>query len=100
MKKLNWSKLKDFKCPKCGHYMTTLNSGSTRAVGCEDEDNCGFWMSDPVFNRIVKNLYQTKPGYRPKFGDDMENLTLLEELNRGIVPKDYQEHVFLEPEEI
>lgn len=98
MKKLNWNKLKDFRCPKCGGTMTTANTG-TRAVGCEDEEGCGFYMRYEVFERVVKNLYQTKKGYTPKFGDDMQNLELLNNLDKGVVPPEYDGMVFLEPDE-
>ncbi len=97
MKKLNWSRLKNFKCPKCGQNLVTSNFG-TRAVGCEDEESCGFYMKQEVFDRIVKNLYQTKEWYKPKFGDDGENLELLNNLNRGIVPRDFSDSVFLNPD--
>lgn len=98
MKKIIWTRLKSFKCPKCNGNMITSNTG-TRAVGCEDEEGCGFYMRYDVFERIVNNLYQTKPGYKPKFGDDTENLELLNNLNRGVVPKGYEDSVFLEPTE-
>lgn len=98
MKKLVWSRLKNFRCPKCNGSMTTAKTG-TRAVGCEDEEGCGFYMRQEVFDRVVKNLYQTKPGYKPKFGDDVENLELLNNLNRGVVPEGYKDMVFLNPDD-
>ncbi len=78
--------------------MTTANTG-TRAVGCEDEEVCGFYMRYEIFERVVNSLYMTKPDYKPKFGDDIESLTLLNNLDRGIVPPDYSEMVYLSPDE-
>lgn len=95
-KKLTWSRLKNFKCPKCAGTMTTSNTG-TRAVGCEDEEGCGFYMQQHVFEKVVNSLYMTKPGYKPKFGDDMKTLELLNNLDRGIVPTGYAEEVFIKP---
>jgi hypothetical protein len=42
----------------------------------------------------------TKPDYKPKFGDDIEALELLNNLGRGVVPPDFQEHVFITPDEV
>ena len=86
------------KCPKCGSDLTSSNMG-TRGYGCEDDDNCGFYMTSPVFDRVVKNLYQTEKGYKPKFGDDTDNLKLLNSLNNSEVPDEYQDDVFLEAED-
>lgn len=67
--------------------MVTSNFG-VRAFGCEDEEFCGFYMRDEVFNRVVKNLHQTKTGYKPKFGDGIQNLELLNNLGVGVIPPD------------
>lgn len=93
-KKIVWSRLKDFRCPKCGQYMETTNTG-TRAVGCVDEEGCGFWMRYEVFERVVNNLYMAKRDYRPKFGDDTDMLLLIRE---NTIPEGYDEHIMLEPE--
>lgn len=78
--------------------MIQAHSG-TRAYGCEDEDTCGFWVRAEVFDRIIGSLYMTKPDWRPKFGDDIQGLELLNNLDRGIVPPDFTDMVFLSPED-
>lgn len=84
MKKLIWSRLKNFKCPKCNQDLISAQSGE-RGVGCEYEE-CNFYISQPVFDRVVENLYQTEKGYVPKFGDDMENFELLQNMDRESLP--------------
>ena|ERR1035437_1899735 len=97
-KKLKWVRLRNFKCPKCNGDLTTANTG-TRAVGCENEEGCGFYMRQEIFDRVVKNLYQAMPNYKPKFGDDIDNLTLLNNLEMGKIPEEYKDDVFLTPDE-
>ena len=75
-KKIIWSRLKNFKCPKCNSDLEASNTGQ-RLVGCEDEENCGFYVRKERFEKIVENLYQTGKNYKPKFGNDIENLEFL-----------------------
>lgn len=90
-----WSRLKDFRCPKknCRQFLGTANTG-TRAVGCEDEEGCGFWMRQEIFDRVVNSLYMAKPGYTPRFGDDPEMVTLI---RSGEIPEGWEREVFLTP---
>ena len=49
MKKLVWSRLKDFKCPKCSKV---LNSNPNNSYYCID---CGFVIGKEKFEDIINN---------------------------------------------
>lgn len=98
IKKLKWNNLKTFKCPKCSCAMIEASAGE-RGVGCEDELQCGFYMRQAVFERVVNSLYLRKKNYKPKFGDDMQTLDLLNNLDNGVVPEGYENDVLIEPED-
>lgn len=81
---MNWNKLKSMKCPKCGGNLITNNFGS-RLIGCEDEENCGFTITQTRFETLVEDIYKgkNKKGYRPKFGDDLKNLEYLNNFDQN-----------------
>jgi len=79
---MNWNNLKNMKCPKCGIELVTNNSGKERMIGCGNDENCDFRISLTRFNSLVDDLYKGKGkiGYKPQFGDDLENLEKLSNL--------------------
>ena len=99
-KKLLWRRLLNMRCPKCNADLITANTG-TRGVGCEDEEGCGFYMRQEVFDRVVQAIYTGKAdaGYRPQFGDDIQALDLLNNLDRGVIPPDFSDSVLMEPDQ-
>lgn len=50
---MDWKKLKDNKCPKCG---TSTLEHNLRYCRCK----CGFMMSVQKFNKIIEYLYRPK----------------------------------------
>lgn len=77
-KKPVWSRLLKMKCPKCNWDLISSNSG-TRGIGCLDEEGCGFYMRKEAFDRVVKAMYggMGSKNYKPKFGDDVDVLSFL-----------------------
>lgn len=89
------------RCPKCNCDLISANTG-TRAIGCEDEEGCGFYMRQEAFNRVVEGLYKgyADAGYKPKFGDDVDTLEFLNNYGRNKVSADFSgDESLLEPDE-
>jgi ssDNA-binding Zn-finger/Zn-ribbon topoisomerase 1 len=90
---MNWKKLLDYKCPKCGDDLITNSSGSRRLIGCENEDLCGFVITKERFDSLVQDIYNKKNGkeYRPQFGDDPKNLEYLNNFDQKISDEEINE---------
>lgn len=71
---MNWKKLKDNKCPKCGSF-PLISAG--KFYKCQNwMKGCTFMIGTDRFNQVVKNLY-AKPSYRPSEDDNMSELNNL-----------------------
>lgn len=77
---MNWSNLKNNKCPKCssslkdiGQYFACTKSG------------CIFSINKPKFEKIVNDLYKPKPK-RCNFED---NLSQLNNLGHDTIEEDF-----------
>lgn len=69
-----WSRLKNFKCPKCNKDLKERLGG--RAVSCSNYPECDLMIGKERFDELVLEQYKSK---RQRIKDDTESRQ--EELN-------------------
>ena len=75
MEKLNWKKLKDFKCPKCEGVLETDFKG--RRHFCR---SCKFAIGLDKFNKIVGTSPKEVGNFRRMEREEQENMERLNNL--------------------
>lgn len=85
---MDWSKLKDNKCPKCKEGVLEHNLRGCRCA-------CGFMMSAQKFNKIVEDLY--KP--RARRCGTFDNIEALNNDGRPLVRQDFGDSPFADRED-
>lgn len=70
-----WRNLKDNNCPKCAFRL--FYQFSISQYSCPN-NQCDFKISEEAFNRVIGNMYSTKP--REQKDEYMDNLEYLNNL--------------------
>jgi hypothetical protein len=57
---MNWSALKDMKCPKCGSELVDEQRGFRCSFGRGTSAQCTFFISKAKFDQVITSLYKPR----------------------------------------